>query len=419
MSHTGAAAEAERLMQAGRLDEAARLWEQVLAGQPDHPRALLHLGQHLLYRGQPLQARALLERALAADANPMVALNLANACRALGDAGGEMAALVRALTIDPYFVPALLARGALLERLGQTRQAARLYGDVLTILPPDGQVEPWLAEPVARARAVVEQNRAAIADHLEQRLAAVRARHPEAATSRFDEARDVMIGARKRYLSQPTLLSYPRLPAIPFYERADFPWLAGVEEQTSMIQQELAGLLQQGGGDFAPYVHHPDGVPLNQWKALNHSPDWSASFLIKDGVEQPEMAAACPRTLALLRSLPLADIPGIAPSAFFSVLKPRTLIPPHTGVTNTRLIVHVPLVVPPGCWFRVGNETREWEPGKALVFDDSIEHEAFNGSDQTRIILIFDIWNPHLSAAERALVSELLVGHEAYYAGSP
>jgi aspartate beta-hydroxylase len=75
-------------------------------------------------------------------------------------------------------------------------------------------------------------------------------------------------------------------------------------------------------------------------------------------------------------------------------------------------------VVPDGCWYRVGNERREWQPGKALIFDDSIEHEAWNGSDETRFILIFDIWNPHLSAAERALISELLVTHQAYYAGS-
>ena len=409
------AAEAERLMKAGRLDEAAMVWEQVLAGEPGHPRALLHLGQHLLYRSQPQRAKVFLERALAADpSNPVVALNLSNALRALGDNEGEMAALTRALTIDPYFAPALLARGALLERRGQMRQAAKTYGDVLAILPSNGGVEPWLAEPVARARAVVDHNRAAIAGYLERQLAAIKARHPEVA--RFEEARDILIGTKKAYLSQPTLLAYPRLPAIPFLDREQFPWLAAVEARTPMIQEELAGLLQCGAEGFAPYVRHPDGVPLNQWAALNHSPDWSAFFLIKDGAVQPAAEAACPRTLSMLQGLPLSQIPGIAPNAFFSVLKPKTLIPPHTGVTNTRVIVHIPLVVPPGCWFRVGNERREWVPGQALIFDDSIEHEAWNGSDQTRIILIFDIWNPGLSEAERALVSQLLVSHEAYYA---
>jgi aspartyl/asparaginyl beta-hydroxylase (cupin superfamily) len=90
-----------------------------------------------------------------------------------------------------------------------------------------------------------------------------------------------------------------------------------------------------------------------------------------------------------------------APTAYFSILDAHTRIPPHCGVTNTRAIVHVPLIVPPDCGFRVGSETREWIPGKAWVFDDTIEHEAWNQSEMPRAILIFDIWNPFLTLAER------------------
>jgi hypothetical protein len=326
-----------------------------------------------------------------------------------------MAALTRALTIDPYFLPALLARGALLERSGNARQAAKIYKDVLTIVPAGARVEPWLAEPLTHARAVVESNRAELAAHLKARLEAALASHPEADLSRFDEARDVMIGSRKAYLSQPTLLPYPRLPAIPFYPREDFPWLEAVEKATPVIHKELTELLATGDGGFCPYVDHPDGVPLNQWADLNRSADWSAYFLLKEGRRIADHRTQCPKTAALLETLPLAEIPGIAPAAFFSLLKPRTLIPPHTGVTNTRLVVHIPLIVPEGCWFRVGNEKRTWRIGEALVFDDSIEHEAWNGSDQPRYLLIFDIWNPLLSPAERELVGELLVAFEEYY----
>jgi aspartate beta-hydroxylase len=86
------------------------------------------------------------------------------------------------------------------------------------------------------------------------------------------------------------------------------------------------------------------------------------------------------------------------------VLQPRTTIPPHTGSTNARITVHLPLVVPPGCRFRVGGETREWREGEAWAFDDTIEHEAWNDSDSPRAILILDVWNPLLSEAERAVV---------------
>lgn len=403
-------------MQAGRLDEAARLWGHVLAVAPDHPAALLHLGQHALHRGDAADAAQYLARAACADpANPVVALNQSFLHRRTGETQKEADALTRALGIDPYFLPALLARGALLERAGQQRQAAKVYQDVLTIAPAATRVEDWLKEPLAHARQVVEENRRALARYLDARLAGTRARHTGANLEQFDEARDVMIGAAKAQLSKPTLLHFPGLPARAFYDRADFPWLAEVEAATDTIRGELTALLADGNPGFAPYVSHPEGAPLNQWAGLNNSPDWSAWFLLKDGAPVAGHGERCPQTAALLNRLPLADIPRIAPSAFFSVLKPRTLIPPHHGVTNARVIVHIPLIVPPGCWFRVGNQTREWEPGKALIFDDSIEHEACNGSDQIRIVLIFDTWNPLLSVAERDLVREMLVAAEDYY----
>ena len=99
----------------------------------------------------------------------------------------------------------------------------------------------------------------------------------------------------------------------------------------------------------------------------------------------------------------------------FSILDAGTVIPPHTGVTNTRLTVHLPLIIPPNCAFRVGSETREWIPGKAWVFDDTIEHEAWNRSDMPRAVLIFDIWNPYLSEAERDLIRAATEVFGTYY----
>ncbi len=91
----------------------------------------------------------------------------------------------------------------------------------------------------------------------------------------------------------------------------------------------------------------------------------------------------------------------------FSALAPHTHIPPHTGVANTRLVVHLPLIVPDGCRFRVGNETRSYTDGEAWVFDDTIEHEAWNDSNEPRIILLFDVWNPRLSQWEQEMIAEI------------
>ena len=93
-------------------------------------------------------------------------------------------------------------------------------------------------------------------------------------------------------------------------------------------------------------------------------------------------------------------------------------IPPHHGLLNTRLICHLPLIAPEGCALRVGNETRAWVPGQALVFDDSMEHEAWNLSDRLRVVLLFDIWRPELSLDERELVAAMLAAVDSYGAGS-
>jgi aspartyl/asparaginyl beta-hydroxylase (cupin superfamily) len=405
---------ANQAMQAGRLDDAARSWSQVRALVPNHPQALLHLGQHQLYRGNAAGARTLLEQATTADpANAIAPLNLASAYRALGDARGELAALNRALSVDPYFFPALLAKAMYFERIGQRKEAAKIYKDVLTIAPP--QPEEWARKPLAHAREVVDDNIRALGSFLDRRLAPTRAQYGQAELARFDECKDIMTGARQIQVQRPTMLNFPRLPAIPFYDRRDFPWLAKVEGATAAIRDELLVLLREDAREFGAYVNHPDDAPLNQWAELNRSPKWSAYFLWSNGKRDDAHCERCPQTASILDQLPMATVPGAAPAAFFSTLAPRTLIPPHTGVTNTRLIVHIPLIVPDGCWFRVGNERREWRPGEALIFDDTIEHEAWNGSDQLRAILIFDIWNPYLSEAERALVCELLAGVDAYY----
>ena len=103
----------------------------------------------------------------------------------------------------------------------------------------------------------------------------------------------------------------------------------------------------------------------------------------------------------------MSNIGARTPAVLFSKLEPGAHIPPHHGMLNCRLICHLPLIVPDGCWLRVGNETREWQEGKLLIFDDSIEHEAKNPSGEMRIILLFDIWRPELSEAERQGISAI------------
>jgi aspartyl/asparaginyl beta-hydroxylase (cupin superfamily) len=407
---------AQSHMRDRRLDEAAQIWNQILQVAPSHPQALLHLGQHCLYRKDPMGARALLERAASVDPkNPVIPLNLAFTYRATGDTQNEMAALTRSLTIEPYFFPALLAKGMLLERSGARRKAAQTFKDVLKISPPDEQLTGEMQQAMRHAREAVEKDAAELNAFLDTRLGSVESRFDSSARKRFEECRDIAVGRKKIFTQNPSLLYFPRLPAIPFYEKSDFPWLKDLEAATADIREELLNLLREDSAEFRPYVSHPDGAPIEQWAGLNNSMRWNALFLWKDGVRVEENCRRCPRMSALLDTLPMIDLPNFGPTVLFSVLEPHTHIPPHSSVTNARLVVHLPVIVPKGCRFRVGNETRDWREGEAWVFDDTLDHEAWNDSDEKRVIVMIDIWNPLLTMAERELVSGLLNGLRDYY----
>jgi aspartate beta-hydroxylase len=386
-------------------------------------QTLNSLGMRSLQNGQFAEARGYLDKAVAAEpGNPLLWFHLALVCRAQADAGSEMAALDRALAIDPYFYLALLQKGTLLERHGKPKQAASSYTRFLASLPPPAQQPAGLKVAIDRARAAIATNNRKMEEFIRAALAerspAV-GRPPEdsgrnAGGERFEHCLDILFGRRRVYTPAPTFMHFPHLPAIEFFDRADFPWLGAFEAATAEIRQELLNLLTSDPSGVEPYVDYPEGLPLNQWKDLNKSRKWGAYYLIRSGTPEPDHLARCPKTAELLAGAPLARVPGQAPTAFFSLLEPHTRIPAHTGVTNTRLVCHVPLIVPPGCGFRVGAETREWKTGEAWVFDDTIEHAAWNDSDAPRAILIIDTWNPFLTAQEREWVSAATVAAIEY-----
>jgi aspartate beta-hydroxylase len=408
---------AMQLVRERRPEDAARVWTQILSLSPDHAQALFYLGQNFLHRKDYTGARQMFQRAANADpGNPAVPLNLSFVFRAGGDAENEMAALTQSLAIDPYFFPALLAKGRAFERSGAHRRAAQTYKDLLVIVPPDDQLTLEMQQALQHARDVVDKNATSLDDFLRTRLEGAKGKHEGAVLDRFTECKDIATGRRKIYTQKASLLYFPWLPAIPFYDNAEFPWLKDLEEATAVVRDELLAALREEQAGFNPYIDHPDGSPLNQWAELNRSMDWNAYFLWKNGARVEKHCQRCPRTAALAEQLPLIDIPSLGPTVLFSALEPHAHIPTHTGSTNVRLIVHLPLIVPPGCRFRVANETREWREGKAWVFDDTIDHEAWNDSDQKRVIAMIDIWNPYLTTAERDLVSQLLNGIRDFYA---
>ena len=372
------------------------------------PVALNQAGMAALRQGNAETAIAAFTAAIAADSSAAILhFNLANAHALAANGSAQLGALNAALDRDPYMAPALLARGRLAEAQGHGAAALADYKRLIAAVP-DGETGggPGFQSGLAGARAAVAADMSSLADRLAAGLADAIAAAPPEQAERFRHAVDVQLGRRRTYVHQPLVLNYPYLPAIQYFDRALFPWLPRFEAKTPMIRAELQALLAAGDGGFAPYVRYPRGAPVNQWAQLNHSDAWAACFLIEHGVPSPAMQQHCPQTAALLASLPLLDLPGRGPTAFFSLLKPDTRIPPHTGATNIRSIIHLPLIVPNGCTFRVGNETRVWTEGEAFAFDDTIEHEASNPTDKLRAVLIVDVWNPFIGMAERDLIRQ-------------
>lgn len=364
--------------------------------------SLLQEGYAALRAGDHARARTVLERAVEAAPDDLNGLyGLALACLALGDQPAKLAALDRLLDVDPRNMRALIMKGDHYAEAGDDRAASAFYGEALAVAPPD--LPPDLMREAQRAHA----RQQAYAAAFEERLREVLDRSGmEGASGRFARSIDILTGRRQPYVQEPRTFLFAELPQIQFYEREQFPWMDRLEAATDSIREELLAVMADPAS-FAPYVEGEKDRPGGDYHGMLGNADWSSFYLWKDGAPVEANAAQCPRTLAALEDAPLSRTPGRTPSILFSMLKPGARIPPHTGMVNTRLICHLPLIVPPGCGLRVGNDTREWVEGKAWAFDDTIEHEAWNNSDQTRVILLFDIWRPELTGEERRLVNAM------------
>lgn len=335
----------------------------------------------------------------------MLWINLAAAHQALSDLPAALLAVGEALKIEPLSFSALLFKATLLERQGRDNEAALAYGDALTQTPPENRLDAGALHVLRRAREVHQRYVAQLSAYVRRELGAPNV--ASADSRRMELFIDASLGTRKIFRQEPSHFCYPELPAIEFYEREEFPWLADFESAPADMRAELTQVLAEDR-ELIPYVNFSNAAP-NQWAELNRSPRWSAFHFHQGGKRFDENCARCPRTVEAVDRIPQPRIESILPNTMYSVLKPRTRIPPHTGPNNVRLVVHLPLVVPQGCGFRVGNQTRQWREGQAWVFDDTIEHEAWNESDEVRVVLICDTWNPRLSTTERDSISTVML----------
>ncbi len=363
-------------------------------------------------RGDFAFARGGLQQvAQAGRAGPQLWRYMALTCEKLGDEPGLDEAIERLLATDPRDLYALTMKGAMLMRRGDDRAATSYYKLALNNAPAGATLPADLLERLRAAEAAVAAAAERFRHHLDTHLAA-HAIDGDVQSARFREALDILSEQKPVQLQQPTNFYFPGLPQTPFFDPADFAWVAAIEAAVPAIRTELEAVLREEQR-LTPYVKGDEGRP-NRGHALLGDPRWSAYHLYEKGEPIADHAARCPATMAALAHAPMPRIAPRSPMAFFSVLRGRTHIPAHNGMLNTRLICHIPLIVPADCRLRVGNAVRAVEVGKAMIFDDSIEHEAWNDSDETRVVLIFEVWRPELSEAERTALTALFEAVGSY-----
>ena len=368
---------------------------------------LIREADQAVAQGDLRRAVALLSEAAESEpANADLWMKVAALHRATGSPKAALQAVHRALTVSPLDFTMLLMKASLMQRLGDP-ESGQAWGHALA-QKPDGDLPPQLAAVIAEG----ERQHADWIDSREARLKAatgsVEGEADESERKRIERFRNNTLGRTRAFHSSPTHFQFPELAEREFHPRRLFPWIEELEAATGSIAEELGAVMAAERTELVPYIQYDEHLPLAQWKPLNRNPDWTAIHLWRNGELVEANARHCRRTLDLLKGFPQPNVRGSGPNAMFSLLAPGTAIPAHVGVNNARLVCHLPLIVPEGCWFRVGAETRYWKRGEAFVFDDTIEHEAMNPSKDLRVVFIFDIWHPDLTSVERDAVAALI-----------
>jgi aspartyl/asparaginyl beta-hydroxylase (cupin superfamily) len=373
-----------------------------------------HRGIDALQGGDFVAARDAFGKVTASgDASAQAWLFYAQACEGLDDRERGVLAIEQVLSLDSLNPFAMLMKGDIVAKSGDERAAVSFYrmgirqASRLQELPGD------LGERLQRAEAAVAVAEARFERQLEQALAE---RGITDVSPRFAEALAIAKGKQPVYLQEPTSFYFPGLPQAPWYSRETFPWVTELEAAVPQMRAEVGQVLADEQG-HVPYVQE-DSDRASRGHSLLNDARWSAFHLWKDGEPVEENARRCPFIMRLLEVLPIPVIKRRSPMALISILRPGTHIPPHHGMLNTRLMCHIPLVVPAGCRLRVGAETRDVVEGRAMIFDDSFEHEAWNDGVSARAVLLFEIWRPEISEEEKLALTAMFEGVTGYDAPS-
>jgi len=382
---------------------------------PDSLESIALQATQAFREGRYREAAAGYERCVAlSPASPAFHFNLGTARELSGDLQGAIGAYLDAFRMNPKDARLALFAGAALEAAGRRDAAATLFslGDDLDPAvrraKDRADIDPEVRRRSAVADRVIREHftrlHASAIDMLEYGATANSGVAARADLARVRSAIWVQTHdkpfAYRTPGQQPSLFYMPDLAAQPITPRTRFAWTPQIESHMAEVREEYLAAAA-AGVMHAPYVDANTRSPI--WRELRGNADWSSLHLYKVAEETP-FAELFPKTLQALDAADVVRVDGRPVELFFSRLRPGTHIPPHFGIANNRVTIHLPLIVPGDCEIRVGNEMHAWREGELFAFDDSFEHEAWNRSSEDRVVLIFESHHPDLSADERRAI---------------
>lgn len=406
---------ARQLLESGRIAAAERAYALLLEQEPGNVEALNVLGLAALRTGNLARAMDLLERAkTVAPQDPTTRHHLGRAYEAASDLPKAAEAQEAAVRLEPAFFVARLYLATCFDQLGQRERALVQYKRALDDAQRQGRwlnpatTPPALRATVTQAVVALRNGRRQLFNTL---FAPLRERYGPDSMRRVERCVRIYLSEEPPVYpdprQRPTFLLFPGLPTSPYFDLEPLDWVDALQGQMPAIRAELEQLLPSPTG--RERVLLTDAQEAESLRGgLEVPPSWNGYYFYRHGERRDDNCRSCPATSAALDALPLSRVREHGPEVLFSVFTAGTHLLPHRGVTNTRVVGHLPLIVPEKCALSVGGEIHEWRAGRVVVFDDTYEHEAWNRSAQTRVVLIFDTWNPYLTAAERAAVTDLV-----------
>jgi aspartate beta-hydroxylase len=396
----------------GRASEALKLSLRVLEMAPDHAGAALLAAGAASGQRDFATAIEVLEQAFSHHPHdPEVGMQLALAFAAQGDLIRAAEPLEKVLEHDQSHEVSWLYLSLIRHRAGQEDAAIQAAFQAVTRAQRRGRWLDEMSTPpdlIGSVLECVDRLRLGRGRLLKQILQELQQIYGTQELARIERGllgylKESQVVASPQPGQSPLFFYFPDLPPGPYHDPKLQPWSKRLMSGFQAMREEairVAGTSTSALEDFLPapdgkaQPRHLEGAALN--------PQWKAFFFFRHGKRYAENHARCPNTSALLDSLDLYQIEGEAPEICFSILRPHTTIKAHHGITNTRLVMHLPLVVPADCALNIPSYgAHTWREGEAVMFDDTFLHEAWNRSNHSRIILLMDCWNPHLTGVER------------------